>query len=158
MQPLRDNESMKKINEFRKLLGVDKEASLKDLKTIYRNAMKDTHPDKFVDDEVGKLAAEESSKYIIEAYHYLVSINPETHDKNLEEYTETITNSIIQDFYLEKQILYIIHTNGVTYEYMGVSRNLYIKMINSDSPSRFARRHIYGKFTFRKGSSATVEA
>lgn len=158
MQPLRDNESMKKINEFRKLLGVDKEASLKDLKTIYRNAMKDTHPDKFVDDEVGKLAAEESSKNIIEAYHYLVSINPETHDKNLEEYTETINNSIIQDFYLEKQILYIIHTNGVTYEYMGISRNLYIKMINSDSPSRFARRHIYGKFTFRKGSSATVEA
>lgn len=157
MQPLRDNESMKKINEFRKLLGVDKEASLKDLKTIYRNAMKDTHPDKFVDDEVGKLAAEESSKNIIEAYHYLVSINPETHDKNLEEYTETINNSIIQDFYLEKQILYIIHTNGVTYEYMGISRNLYIKMINSDSPSRFARRHIYGKFTFRKGSSAAVE-
>ncbi|MGX9985606.1 KTSC domain-containing protein [Soonwooa purpurea] len=149
---------MKKINEFRKLLGVDKEASLKDLKTIYRNAMKDTHPDKFVDDEVGKLAAEESSKNIIEAYHYLVSINPETHDKNLEEYTETINNSIIQDFYLEKQILYIIHTNGVTYEYMGISRNLYTKMINSDSPSRFARRHIYGKFTFRKGSSATVEA
>ncbi len=148
---------MKKINEFRKLLGVDKEASLKDLKTIYRNAMKDTHPDKFVDDEVGKLAAEESSKNIIEAYHYLVSINPETHDKNLEEYTETINNSIIQDFYLEKQILYIIHTNGVTYEYMGISRNLYIKMINSDSPSRFARRHIYGKFTFRKGSSAAVE-
>lgn len=147
---------MKKINEFRKLLGVDKDASLKDLKTIYRNVMKDIHPDKFVDDEAGKLAAEESSKNIIEAYHYLVSINQETHAKNLEEYTETITNSIIQDFYLEKQILYVIHTNGVTYEYLGMSRNLYIKMINSDSPSRFARRHIYGKFTFRKAAS-TVE-
>lgn len=145
---------MKKINEFRKLLGVDKEASLKDLKTIYRNVMKDTHPDKFVNDEAGKIAAEESSKNIIEAYHYLVSINQETHDKNLEEYTETTTNSIIQDFYLEKQILYVTHTNGVTYEYMGIPRNLYIKMINSDSPSRFARRHIYGKFTFRKASTA----
>jgi DnaJ-class molecular chaperone len=38
---------MKKIVEYRKLLNVDKTAELKDLKTIYRNAMKEAHPDKF---------------------------------------------------------------------------------------------------------------
>ena len=144
---------MKKINEFRKLLGVDQNVTLRELKTIYRNAMKETHPDKFADDENGKIAAEEHSKSIIESYHYLVSINPETHEKNKEEYEEAITNSIILDFYLEKQILYVSHHNGTTYEYMGVPRNVYIKMINSDSPSRFARRHIYGKFLYRKASN-----
>ena len=67
---------MKKIVEYRKLLNVDKTVDLKELKTIYRNAMKDAHPDKFQGDEEGLKAAEENSKKIIEAYHFLVSINP----------------------------------------------------------------------------------
>jgi DnaJ-class molecular chaperone len=49
---------MKKIVEYRKLLNVEKTAELKDLKTIYRNAMKESHPDKFVGDEAGLKAAE----------------------------------------------------------------------------------------------------
>ena len=53
---------MKRVGEHRKLLGVDKTATLKDLKTIYRNTMKDAHPDKFVNDEEAKLEAEEKSK------------------------------------------------------------------------------------------------
>ena len=67
---------MKKIVEYRKLLNVDKTAELKDLKAIYRNAMKEAHPDKFQGDEAGLKEAEENSKKIIEAYHFLVSINP----------------------------------------------------------------------------------
>ena len=143
---------MKKLGEYRKLLEVDKNVTLKELKTIYRNVMKDTHPDKFINDEIGKQQAEDMSKSVIEAYHFLVSINPETQEKYKEEYTETITKSNIQDFYLEKSILTVQHLNGVSYEYMGVPRNIYIKMINSDSPSRFARRHIYGNFVYRKAS------
>jgi len=49
---------MKKIVEYRKLLNVDKTVDLKDLKTIYRNAMKDAHPDKFQGDDEGLKAAE----------------------------------------------------------------------------------------------------
>ncbi|WP_265130496.1 KTSC domain-containing protein [Chryseobacterium oranimense] len=148
---------MKKLGEYRKLLEVDKTVTLKELKTIYRNAMKDTHPDKFANDEAGKLDAEEKSKSIIEAYHFLVSINPETQEKYKEEYTETITKSNIQDFYLEKAVLKVQHLNGNMYEYLGVPRNTYIKMVNSDSPSRFARRHIYGSFIYRKAGEAMAD-
>jgi curved DNA-binding protein CbpA len=148
---------MKKLGEYRKLLEVDKTVTLKELKTIYRNAMKDTHPDKFANDEAGKLDAEEKSKSIIEAYHFLVSINPETQEKYKEEYTETITKSNIQDFYLEKAVLKVQHLNGNMYEYLGVPRNTYIKMVNSDSPSRFARRHIYGSFVYRKAGEAMAD-
>lgn len=148
---------MKRIVEHRKLLGVDKTATLKDLKLIYRNTMKDTHPDKFVNDEAGKLAAEEKSKAVIEAYHFLVSINEETQDKYKEEYTETISKSMIQDFYFEKQILKIQHLNGSIFEYIGVPKNTFIKMINADSPSRFARRHIYGNFIYRKSGEVMTE-
>lgn len=148
---------MKKIGDYRKLLEVDNTATLKDLKTIYRNVMKDTHPDKFVNDEEGKLAAEEKSKSVIEAYHFLVSINPETQEKYKKEYTETITTSIITDFYLEKSILKVQHLNGKMFEYIGVPRNTYIKMVNADSPSRFARRHIYGNYTFRKSGEVMVD-
>ena len=148
---------MKRIGEHRKLLGVDKTATLKDLKTVYRNTMKEAHPDKFVNDEAGKLDAEEQSKTVIEAYHFLVSINPETQEKYKEEYTETIAKSIIQDFYNEKSILKVQHFNGKMYEYIGVPRNTYIKMVNADSPSRFARRHIYGNYTYRKSGEAMVD-
>lgn len=148
---------MKKIVEYRKLLNVDKTAELKDLKTIYRNAMKEAHPDKFQGDDAGLKEAEENSKKIIEAYHFLVSINPETQEKYKEEYTETITKSNIQDFYLEKSILKVQHLNGKMFEYIGVPRNTYIKMVNADSPSRFARRHIYGNFIFRKSGEVMAD-
>ena len=148
---------MKKIGDYRKLLEVDNTTTLKDLKTIYRNVMKDTHPDKFINNEEGKLAAEEKSKSVIEAYHFLVSINPETQEKYKEEYTETITTSIITDFYLEKSILKVQHLNGKMFEYIGVPRNTYIKMVNADSPSRFARRHIYGNFIYRKSGEVMAD-
>lgn len=148
---------IKIINEHRKLLGVDKAATLKDLKNVYRNAMKETHPDKFANDEAAKQEAELKSKSIIEAYHFLVSINPETQEKYREEYEETIAKSNIQDFILEKSILKIQHLNGKIYEYIGVPRNTYIKMVNSDSPSRFARRHIYGSYVFRKSGEAMTD-
>lgn len=148
---------MKKLGEYRKLLEVDKNVTLRELKTIYRNTMKDTHPDKFINDEAGKLEAEEKSKSVIEAYHFLVSINPETQEKYKEEYTETTTTSNIQDFYLEKSILTIQHLNGNIYEYLGVPRNIYIKMVNADSPSRFARRHIYGSFVYRKAGEVMAD-
>ncbi|WP_374459015.1 KTSC domain-containing protein [Chryseobacterium taeanense] len=148
---------MKKLGEYRKLLEVDKNVTLKELKTIYRNVMKDTHPDKFINNEAGKIEAEEKSKSVIEAYHFLVSINPETQEKYKEEYTETTTTSNIQDFYLEKSILTIQHLNGNIYEYLGVPRNTYIKMVNADSPSRFARRHIYGSFVYRKAGEVMAD-
>jgi hypothetical protein len=85
---------MKKIVEYRKLLNVDKTAELKDLKTIYRNAMKESHPDKF---QGMKKEAEENSKKLL-TYHFLVSINPETIKQNLPEYTETISSSTITDY------------------------------------------------------------
>ncbi len=44
---------MKRIVEYRKLLNVDKTVTLKELKTIYRNAMKESHPDKFSGDDEG---------------------------------------------------------------------------------------------------------
>ncbi len=148
---------MKRVIEYRKLLEVNKDVTLKELKTIYRNTMKDAHPDKFVNDDEGRIAAEEKSKQVIEAYHFLVSINPETHLKLQEEYNETLLNSIIQDFYLEKQTLTVIYLNGVTFEYIGVPKNVYIKMINADSASRFAKRHIYGKYIFRKAAKGTEQ-
>ena len=148
---------MKRVVEYRKLLEVDKNVTLKELKTIYRNAMKDNHPDKFVNDEAGKLAAEEASKNIIGAYHFLVSISNETLEKNLPEYQETINNFNILDFRLEKQTLFITYLNGISYEYIGVPKNLYVKMVNAESPNRFAKCHIYGNFIYRKSGEGTEE-
>lgn len=146
---------MKRVGEFRKLLGVTANVTLKELKTIYRNEMKATHPDKFVDDAEGLKQAEIKSKTVIEAYHFLTSIHPETHEANKEEFAETISNYGITDLYFKKRVLYLGYENGVNYEYLGVDESTYVKMINSDSISRFAKRHIYGRYLFRKASNAT---
>lgn len=141
----------KKIAEYRKLLNVDKTATLKELKTIYRNCMKEDHPDTIADLEERK-NAEERSKNIIEAYHFLVSIAPETQEKNKDIYLQTTSAINIQDFYMDNGVLYISFLDGSNYEYFGVPKNTYIKMVNAESPSRFARRHIYTNFLYRSAS------
>ncbi|MFY0255961.1 KTSC domain-containing protein [Chitinophaga sp. 30R24] len=148
---------MKRITEHRKLLGVDKEANLKELKSVYRNLMKEFHPDKFQDNEEERLVAEEKSKKVIEAYHFLVSIAPETIEQALPEYTATVSTSQILHYSYEKQILQLNFVDGSSYEYFGVPKTLYIKLCNSDVPGRFCRRHIYHEFVYRKVSKA-VEA
>ncbi|EHQ29906.1 KTSC domain-containing protein [Mucilaginibacter paludis] len=140
---------MKKIVDYRKLLGVNEAAELKELKTIYRNLMKDWHPDKFQDSHDQKLEAEEKSKTIIEAYHFLVSIAPETRLQNLDHYTQTTTTSNIADFEYKSQTLQITFLDGSVYEYFDVPKATYVKFINADSPGRFARRHIFNSFVYR---------
>jgi curved DNA-binding protein CbpA len=148
---------MKKIVEARKLLGVDKDIDLKELKTIYRTFMKDWHPDKFHDNPQGKTEAEEKSKNFIEAYHLLVSIAAETHALQAEQYTNIITTSRIADFQYKSQTLQVNFVDGSCYEYFGLPKNIYQKLVNSDTPDRFARRHIYHSYIYRKASKASEE-
>lgn len=146
---------MSKIVDYRKLLGVTKTTELKELKSIYRNLMKELHPDKLVDfEEDQKLEAEAKSKAVIEAYHFLVSIAPETIAAALPQYTETISASTIMDFSYEKQTLQLNFQDGSSYEYLDVPKALYVKLINSDTPGRFCRRHIYHEFVYRRVSKA----
>ncbi len=140
---------MKKITDYRKLLGVTPTIELKELKTIYRNFMKECHPDKFPDNEEEKLEAEAKSKTVIEAYHFLVSIAPETKALHLPVYEKTTSTSSITDLEYDKQTLKVTFADGSIYEYFDVPRNTYIKLINAESQGRFARRHIYTEFVYR---------
>lgn len=147
---------MRKVIEYRKLLGVDKAVTLSELKSLYRNFMKEYHPDKIQDDELQKLDAEEKSKCIIEAYHFLVSIAPETIAANLSDYLNTTTNSNIADIQYAVKRLRIDFTDGSAYEYFGVPENTYVKLVNADSQGRFARRHIYMSFLYRNIAKSAV--
>ena len=141
---------MKKIDHYRKLLGVAKEADLKELKSVYRNQMKDWHPDKFHDkEEVEKVAAEKKSKTVIEAYHFLVSIAPETVDASFEQYNQTLEEATITDFEYKNEVLRIDFSDGHTYEYFDVPKASYIKLVNAPSQSRFVRRHISEAYVYR---------
>ena len=148
--------NMKKIVEYRTLLGVTKTATLKELKTIYRNSMKACHPDAMADEHERHLA-EEKSKEIIAAYHFLVSIAPETMEKDKAEYERITSTTNIAEFYYENSVLYITLLDGSSFEYFGVLRPAYIKMINAESPSRFARRHIYNNYLYRSTAKLVAE-
>jgi len=141
---------MKRINEYKKLFGVEKELELKSLKKSYRDLVKEWHPDKFQNGDARQEEAEINSRKIIDGYHFLVSIAPETIAANLEDYTETITNSGITDYTHKGLLLEIFFQDGSSYEYFGVTKQVYIKMINSDKLNRFAKRSIYPNYTYRR--------
>ncbi len=143
---------MKKITSYRALFGATKTTELAELKTTYRNLIKEWHPDKIVNDEERQAEAALKSKAIIEAYDLLVSIAPETHALNAEEYTRITTTSNIEDFDYKDEKLKIIFQDNVVYEYFGVSKHTYVKFVNAPSVARFAKRHIYHSFTFRNVS------
>jgi len=149
---------MKKIVDYRKLLGLTDAAELQELKSVYRSMMKTWHPDKFNDDAELKLEAEEKSKTIIEAYHFLVSIAPETRDQTFAEYTLTTTTSGISDFEYKSQTLTVFFADGSAYEYFDVPKEVYRKFINADSPGRFARRHIFSNYLYRSTSKLVATA
>ncbi len=149
---------MKKIVDYRKFLEVSEATTLADLKVVYRSLMKKWHPDKFQESEENKLEAEETSKYIIEAYHFLVSISPETRSQSLQEYTTTINESNISDFEYKSQVLKVSFFDGNEYEYFGVPKAIYVKLVNADSRGRFARRHIFSSYVYRSMSRLVATA
>ena len=147
---------MKRINEYKKLFNVEGPIDLKQLKSTYRNLVKEWHPDKFQEgDEKAKEAQEKSTK-IIDGYHFLVSIAPETIASNLEEYTVTVTQTGIEDFHYKNLVLEITFLDGNTYEYFGVTKNTYTKFLNADNAYRFARRNILSSHTYRKSKKSAV--
>ncbi|HET8854535.1 MAG TPA: KTSC domain-containing protein [Salinimicrobium sp.] len=141
---------MKRINEYKKLFQVEKNIELKQLKTTYRNLVKEWHPDKFMDGDAGREEAEVMSRKIIDGYHFLVSIAPETLAANEEDYNKTISEAGIADFHHKGNVLEISFTDGTTYEYFGVNKALFIKFINSDKRVRFAKRNFFHSLVYRK--------
>lgn len=149
---------MKRINEYRKLFRIENEIDLKRLKASYRDLVKEWHPDKFQEGDALKEEAELNSRKIIDGYHFLISIAPETKAANLEDYTNTVSEFGIEDFQHKGMVLTITYLDGNTYEYFGVDRKMYLKMLNSDNFNRFAKRNIYTKHLYRKSKRALHEA
>ncbi|NJB69956.1 DnaJ-class molecular chaperone [Saonia flava] len=149
---------MKRINQYKKLFSIEKEIDLKTLKTTYRGLVKQWHPDKFLEGDAKKEEAELKSREIIDAYHFLVSIAPETKAANLEEYNKTISESGIADYQHKGLLLEVTFLDGTTYEYFGVNRNVFIKFNSSPKQYRFARRSIFNSYLYRKSKKDLVPA
>jgi len=148
---------MKRINEYKKLFGAEQDMSLKTLKSSYRKLVKEWHPDKFQAGDEKAVEAELKSRQIIDGYHFLVSIAPETKAANLEEFNSTIATPIM-DWEHKGLVLEITFLDGNTYEFFGVNKALYIKFSQSDKQTRFGKRNIFNAFTYRKIKKSEVEA
>ena len=144
---------MKRINEYKKIFKVEGAINLKDLKTTYRGLVKEWHPDKFQDEEKKNEAGIISLK-IIDGYHFLVSIAPETKASNLKEYASITSESKIENFQHKSLLLEITFACGTAYEYFGVNKTLFTKFVNSGQRSNFANRKLYNSFLYRKSKKA----
>lgn len=148
---------MKRINEYKKLFGVEKEIELKALKSTYRGLVKEWHPDKFQEGDEKREEAEVQSRRIIDGYHFLVSIAPETKEANKEVYNESIYSGVA-DFQHNGLVLEVTFVDGATYEYFGVTKPIFQKMINSNKLNRFAKRTIFPNYLYRKSKRDLQEA
>ncbi len=148
---------MKRVNEYKKMFNVDGAIDLKELKTTYRGLVKTWHPDKFQDLEK-KEEAEIKSQVIIDGYHFLVSIAPQTKESNLEEYNSVTIQSQVVDYHHKSMLLEVTFADGNTYEYFGVNRKLFLKFLNSKSISNFGKRNVFNSFLYRKSKKASVMA
>lgn len=149
---------MKRINEYKKLFQVDAAITLSELKSTYRSLVKQWHPDKFQDGDPKQEEAKLMGQKVVDGYHFLVSIAPETHEANKEEYNAIINECGIADFKHKGLLLEITFTDGSVYEYFGVNRGVFQKLVNSDKQVRFAKRSIYNSYTYRKSKKAMQEA
>lgn len=149
---------MKRINEYKKLFNVEDEITLKALKTSYRNLVKEWHPDKFQAGDEKAIEAEEKSRQIIDGYHFLVSIAPETKEASLEEYEQTISFTGIENYKHKGLLMEVSFLDGSTYEYFGVPKNVFTKFVNSDKQIRFAKRNIFNSYLYRQSKKALQEA
>ena len=148
---------MKRIKEYKKLFNVEPHTDLKELKATYRNLVKEWHPDKFQSDDEKALEAERKSRQIIDGYHFLVSISPETIAANESKHIGSIESGLA-DFKLKGQLLEVSFMDGSTYEYFGVSQNIFTRLINADKQLRFAKRNIFNSYLYRKSKKATDAA
>ena len=148
---------MKRIKEYKKLFNVEGIINLKELKSTYRNLVKEWHPDKFLEEDK-KLEADAISTKIIDGYHFLVSIAPETKEANLEAYKTTITEFQVAEWQHKSMLLEVTFTDGNTYEYFGVNKILFRKFINAKSMNNFGKRNIFNSFLYRKSKKAAVMA
>lgn len=148
---------MKRINQYKKLFQIEDQIELGALKTRYRSLVKQWHPDKFQDDDPLKIEAEQMGRQIVDGYHFLVSIAPETKEANLASYQQTIMECGILDFKHKGLLLEITFSDGATYEYFGVNANVFKKFVNSDKQVRFAKRFIYEVYLYRKSKKGTSE-
>jgi hypothetical protein len=148
---------MKRINQYKKLFQIEDQIELGELKTRYRSLVKQWHPDKFQDDDPLKIEAEQMGRQIVDGYHFLVSIAPETKEANLASYQQTIMECGILDFKHKGLLLEITFSDGTTYEYFGVNANVFKKFVNSDKQVRFAKRFIYEIYLYRISKKGTSE-
>ena len=148
---------MKRINEYKKLFNVEQEIELSTLKKTYRNLVKKWHPDKFQVGDEKALEAEEISRKIIDGYHFLISIAPETKAKYIDQYIETSTKSGFDDFQHKGLLLEITFSDGTAYEYFGVTKRVFQKFVNSDKQMRFAKRNIFNSYLYRKSKNGSEQ-
>ena len=104
-----------------------------------------------------KAEAELMGRQIVDGYHFLVSIAPETKEATLQEYQQTIMECGITDFKHKGLLLEITFSDGSTYEYFGVNANVFKKFLNSDKQVRFAKRFIYEAYLYRKSKKGGSE-
>jgi DnaJ-class molecular chaperone len=147
---------MRRIGEYKKLFGIEGVIDLKELKTIYRNLIKEWHPDKIRDEALIEIA-DVKSKEIIDGYHFLISIAPETKEAQLEAYMETIAESKIEDYRHKSMTMELTFSNGDSYEYFGVNQKFFNKFHKAANQNNFARRNLYHSFLYRKAKKATKD-
>jgi hypothetical protein len=147
---------MDKYAEYCGLLGLDTVADTAELKSVYRNAVKRWHPDRYMFDREMQEAAIERIKRINTAYQYVSERLSSSPPKPQPVFP---SESLLEVFLKSSQIistaydysaysLYIKFKSSNVYRFCEVPPRIYDELISSGSPGLYARKHVYRTYKY----------
>lgn len=147
---------MDKYAEYCGVLGLDTVADTAELKSVYRNAVKRWHPDRYMFDREMQQSAIEKIKRINTAYQYVSERLGARLPKPEPVYP---SDSLLEVFLKSSQIistaydysaysLYIKFKSSNVNRFCDVPPRIYDELISSESPALYARKHIYRTYKY----------
>jgi hypothetical protein len=148
---------MDKYAEYCSVLGLDTVGSITELKSVYRNAVKRWHPDRYMFDRGMQQAAAEKLKRINTAYEYVSELlgscprkpqNPGFPKESLLEIFLRSSQIISTAYDYSDYSLYIKFKSSNIYRFCDVPPRIYDELISAESPAVYARKHVYSNYKY----------
>lgn len=136
------------VETYFRILEIPANSTENDVKKAYRKLMLKCHPDVVSKNEIDQDRANEFSKVINEAYTTL-----KKHLSSKDKYEKIFVkssniHSVLYDTF--SSILTLEFKNGDIYYYYNVPESIYLDFLNAPSKGKFAHKHIYHVFKYRK--------
>ncbi len=156
---------MDKYAEYCGVLGLDTVGSVTELKSVYRQAVKQWHPDRYMFDRRMHQTAVEKTKLINSAYEYvseLLESRPSASSRPAQAYCPKFPQDSLLEIFLRSSHLvsvaydysdysmYLKFKSLNIYRFRDVPPRIYEELITAASPGVYAKKNVYTNYKYER--------